>query len=309
MVRNNNNFTQINLELRNSRITLTTSADENFHLASKREHEYSFSEDGQTLSLRQYKWRWYHYVVPILSWRLPTKTELKVPASFKGKIAFSNKNGWVRLSKFECENINISNRNGKLLADGIKSGNIEFSVNNGRVELKKIKADSLKGFTRNGRTNLDDVDVEIIEWKSNNGKVLVNKVDSEVADISTNNGKIICNFSNAERMKLETKNGKILGNDIDAATIEADTKNGKIIFEKLDAYSIKLQTANGKIRASLGGEERDYAFDIKLLNGKSMIAGKKNSGSYVLKDKDKKKQLTAGTKNGNASFVFLNSDS
>lgn len=308
MIQNNNDFTQINLELRNSRITLTTSADESFLLSSKREHEYSFSEDGQTLSLRQSKWRWYHYVVPILSWRLATKTELKVPVSFKGKIVFSNKNGWVRLTNFECEDMNISNRNGKLLANGIKAGNIEFSLNNGRAELQNIKADTLKGSTRNGRTNFDGIDVEIIDWKSRNGKVLANKVDSEIADISTNNGKIILNCSNAERMKLETKNGKIIGNEIDSATFEADTRNGKIIFEKLDAYSIKLQTANGKIRASLCGEEKDFALDIKLLNGRSMIAGKKNSGSYVLKDKDKKKQLTASTKNGNASFVFLNSD-
>lgn len=306
MKHSNNNFTQINLELRNSRITLTSSGDEYFHLTSKREHEYSFTEDGQTLVLNQAKWRWYHHVIPILSWRLATKTELKVPAAFKGKIVFSNKNGWICMNNFECEDLSISNRNGKLLANGITAGNIDFYANNGRVELKNIKAANLKGSTRNGRTNLDDIDVDIIDWKSNNGKVLANKINAEMADILTNNGKVICSRSNAERMKLGTKNGKIMGHHIDTATIEADSRNGKIFFDHLDAYSASLQTLNGKIIASMCGEERDYSFDIRVVNGKNVIAGKKNAGSYVLKDKDKKKQINASTKNGSAIFTFLN---
>ena len=63
---------------------------------------------------------------------------------------------------------------------------------------------------------------------------------------------------------------------------------------------------NGKVVASLAGEEKHYAFDIKTTNGKSR--GKANNGSYIYKDKDKPKRIVITAKNGKVVLTFLNKD-
>jgi len=249
MIVNNSKATKLKLDLTYSRITIKPSQDNDFRLIANREKEFSFSEEGSTLVLSQRKRSLASYIVPVLSWRLPTKTELYIPADFNGSITFTNKNGWVMINNLNLTDLELSNRNGKAILTDIKAQTINAVINNGKILPNKIKA---------------------------------------------------------ENLKLKSKNGKIKGENITAPITEVNTSNGKIVIMNLNSDKVALSAHNGKIVASITGEEKDYAMDIKTHNGKSIIAGKVNTGSFIYRDKEKSKQITAATKNGKVALTFLN---
>lgn len=292
MITKKYNTTNLKLELTYSRITIKQSQDDSFRLVTtkiKREKEYSFTEQDSALVLQQKKRHWATYWVPIISWRLPTKVELHIPASFNGNLICKNRDGWVILGGLKLAELEIKNRNGKIIFSDIKAQVMNVSTNNGRAELHSIECPSFNLTTNNGKIILNGVKSKVINAKSNNGKILpINVISSE--------------------LKLESKNGKIKGSKVTSATITASSHNGKIMIDDLNSDNIFFSCSNGNIITSLAGEEKQYAMDINTRNGKSIIAGKVIRGSFVYKDKEKPKQITTNTKNGKVVLTFLNKD-
>lgn len=277
----------LKLDLCYSRITIGVSEGENFHFTAKRIKEFIWCEKDLVLS--QKKPHWTTWVIPIYNWRLPTKAELLVPKSFKGGIVLKNRNGWARLNNLNTDYMEISNRNGKVIMGDIKGETVNVTVNNGKLLFNEVNA-------------------ETINLSTNNGKIIISGVKTKRLKVQGNNGKILPTNIKSNESRFETKNGKIKGENIASKITDASTRNGKVMLMNLNADAITMGTNNGKIVAEITGEEKHYALDIKTHNGKSLIAGKKNNGSYILRDKDKNKQITASTKNGKIILTFLNNE-
>lgn len=205
----------------------------------------------------------------LFNWVL-IKAELKIPANFKGDVVFFNKDGRAIFKGVTVNNLNVQNRNGKVVFEDIKANNITGLIGNGRTELTNIEIAHLNITSKNGRVS-------------------------------------ICN-TKAGFIKIQNTNGRILVDNVDAAAIDAVTFNGSILAESLKADEIKLSTKNGRIAASIEDNESEYSMDIKVVNGKSVVGGKKNSGNFIYKDKSKSKHISANSLNGNITVVFCDTD-
>jgi len=202
----------------------------------------------------------------IFDW-IPISAELQIPNSFCGGLVIKNKNFATKVS-------------------GLNIGSFELENRNGRVECEDIAADKFKA-------------------KSGNGRVILRNITAGATDVFSDNGRIELAGIKAAEIKVKSDNGRVNLYNVSTGKLEIKSDNGKIVAESLTADDIALLSKNGKIVASINGRETEYSIETTVLNGLSIIAGKKNNGSYVYKDKDRKKFIAAHSKNGGINLVFF----
>jgi transcriptional regulator with XRE-family HTH domain len=206
----------------------------------------------------------------VLKWLIdwtPINAELRLPKSFKGDLLIKNRDGKTQMFGIRAADIDIRNRNGNISCERVEAGEFTAEDANGRIDLRDVKAVNFNISNANGRIVLNGAEArEEISARSSNGKV---RIDS---------GK-------APRVRIKSSNGRI-----DMENITAD---------RLTAF-----TDNGKIVCGMNGKQSEYAFNIITQNGSATVGDGKFMGRYTVKDKDKKKNIEAQSKNGNIRFTF-----
>lgn len=189
-----------------------------------------------------------------------------------------------------CANAAVKTGSGSLVISDISFSGLNAGVDNGSIKFNGVSGGDFKICSDNGKINLTDMTVQNIEAETDNGAITIERL--------TATDDIVC----------ETDNGKIKLSEITAKNVGLRTDNGKLILENIKADKFDLNSKNGTISAILDAPESDFAMEIVSKSGSAFVGGKKYNGSFIYKDNDKTKHISAKTKYGRINIAFSDTD-
>lgn len=250
----NDNIKKIEVATVSCRLNVTSSNDDEFHVVTDREDEFTQEKTDDTIVIRQKKRSGIKW---LLQW-IPIDIKITVPRSFSGEVVLNNQNGRTRLYSINLGAINIKNGNGMLRFEDINAGDIILHDSSGRIELQGASIKSLDAHSGNGRIQLIDVKCdEKLKCKTSNGRVILKNCTAKKFDFTSSNGAILLSGCDADDIKCATSNGRIVAS----------------LLSNEDEYAMDLSTSLGGIW--VGTQKYTGRYIVKN-NGKKLDANTSN---------------------------------
>lgn len=249
---------KLEVETISCRLSVTTSTDDDFHIVTDNENDFTLENTGEDIIIRQKKrfgLKW------LFQW-VPVDIKITIPRNFSGDVNLTNHNGRISIYSINLGVMNVKNGNGTLEFEDINAGDMLLQNGNGRIEVQGANFKSVDAHSGNGRIQLVDVKTqEKINGKTSNGRVILKNCMAQKFDFTSSNGAILLSGCAAEKIKCSTSNGRIaaslLGNQ-DEFAMDFTTSMGSIwvgnqkftgrYLVKSEGKKLEAHTSNGSIR-------------------------------------------------------------
>ena len=204
----------------------------------------------------------------ILARIIMRKIEFKLilPADFKGRLRFRNKNGGLYIKNGAFADVELSTENGKFDIENITCDEFSLKMRNGGVTVKNVTA-------------------------------------AREVFIKCHNGNIRAETVTAPELELSSKNAGLTAVDIKTGKFECSTHNGPIDASAVTADELRLETSNGKISAMAIGKRADYRISLETANGSITLDG--TPSKNFTDAAPAKKRITARTSNSDIDLRFM----